>query len=108
MIRGGHGTAMWESIMHEWDLIAKNTKFSVGNGLKTGFCTDSWCDGLPLFESYRSLFIIVQNRRAFVADNWNCDQNHSGWRVLFSRNTNDWEIDPVNDLIMGLLRQSGS
>lgn len=64
---------IWQGITKASPLLAKGTKFSVGNESLIRFCSDQWLNTSPLYEV--SLHILSQSEReATAADCWDRDK----------------------------------
>lgn len=53
----------------------------------------------PLIENFRDLYNIAQMKKALVVDYWVFGEEQAGWNLKFTRNFNDWEIQPVLELL---------
>lgn len=42
----------------------------IGNGLRSSFWINIWCDDMDLTEKFANLFNVARDRRAKVADYW--------------------------------------
>ena len=56
------------------------------------FWRDRWCGESPLCVSFPSLFVLVVDKEAWVADVLD-PLVDGGWNPRFSRALNDWEVE---------------
>ena len=57
---------------------------------------------MPLCASLPSLFAITESKDAWVMDYWSDLADDEGWNHLFTRPSNDWEVEEVQRLLFQL------
>ena len=59
--------------------------------------------GIPLCESFPSLFALSVDKEAWVADFWDpsVEGGRRGWNLCFSRALNDWEVERFLERLHG-------
>ena len=67
-VREAHGVGLWKGLRMEWDFVGSRISFLVGNGLRVRFWRDRWCGDSPLCVSFSSLFVLTDDKDAWVAD----------------------------------------
>jgi hypothetical protein len=73
-------------------LLYSLTRFESGDGFKIRFCDDVWCGDSPLKVAFPTLFDIVREKNAFVADHLDLSSGSTQWDVNFIRVAHDWEL----------------
>ena len=73
-LRGGYGTSLWKEIRKEWFGFIQNAIFVLGNGRRINFWNDVGCGEESLSSSFSSLFSLVVNKEAKVADSWRVER----------------------------------
>ena len=92
----------WKDILKESRWVKENWKSSVGKGNKIRFWIIHWCGSSALGLSFTSLFDIVANKLASMADVWDHSVGNGSWNPAFEKAFSDWEIDLVANLLFGL------
>ncbi|RVW49313.1 Peptidyl-prolyl cis-trans isomerase FKBP20-1 [Vitis vinifera] len=70
--RGTFGVGVWKEILKE----------------------SNWCWDNIEFK----LFALAAQRNASVNEMWDSSLGQGGWNIIFSRNSNDWELDAIREL----------
>lgn len=76
-VTSSHGVSLWKAIEVTTDLFKKAICMEVGNGSNVLFLEDTWCCPGPLRFEFPTIFNIVLNKGASVADNW-CREGDNG------------------------------
>nr|CAN73960.1 hypothetical protein VITISV_023007 [Vitis vinifera] len=77
--RGTFGVGVWRDILKESYWCWDNIEFKVGKGTK--------------------LFALAVQRNASVNEMWDSSLGQGGWNIRLSRNSNDWELDALGELL---------
>ena len=94
-LRGGYGTSLWKEIRKKWLSFIQNAVFALGDGRRINFWNDVWCGEEALSNSFPSLFNLVLNKEAKVADIWDRSEGVGCWSPTFLRPLNDWELEEM-------------
>ncbi|RVW65713.1 LINE-1 retrotransposable element ORF2 protein [Vitis vinifera] len=97
--RGTFGVGVWRDILKESSWCWDNIEFKVGKGTKVSFWTDHWCGNEVLSQAFPQLFALVAQRNASVNEMWDSSLGQGGWNIRLSRNSNDWELDALGELL---------
>ncbi|RVW65604.1 putative ribonuclease H protein [Vitis vinifera] len=97
--RGTFGVGVWREILKESSWCWENIKFKVGKGTKVSFWTDHWCGNEVLSQAFPQLFTLAAHRSASVNEMWDSSLGQGGWNIRLSRNSNDWELDALGELL---------
>ena len=97
--RGIFGVGVWKEASWCWD----NIEFKVGRGTKVKFWTDHWCGNVALSQNFPQLYTMAVFRNAMVNEVWDSSLGQGGWNLKLSRDSNDWELDLIEELLL-LLR----
>ncbi|RVW47359.1 Ribosome maturation factor RimM [Vitis vinifera] len=105
--KGGwaHGVGLWKTLRKEWEVVKSRLFFVVGNGKRIKLWKDIWCGDEPLCVSFPSLFALAVSKDAWVKDVWRCNEGGGSWSPLFSRPSNDWEMEEVCSFFVALNRK---
>ena len=96
---GTFGVGVWREIMKESSWCWSNIEFKVGKGTKVSFWTDHWCGNEVLSQAFPQLFTLAVQRSASVNEMWDSSLGQGGWNIRLSRNSNDWELDALGELL---------
>ncbi|RVW40928.1 hypothetical protein CK203_076994 [Vitis vinifera] len=80
-----------------------NMKFKAGRGNKIMFWTDHWCGNEALSQAFPQIFALAACRNASVDEVWDPRLGQGGWNLSLVRDSNDWELGLIEDLLF-LLR----
>ena len=94
-LRGGYGTSLWKEIRKEWFGFIQNVVFVLGDGRRITLWNDVWCGEESLSSSFPSLFSLVVNKEAKIADIWESREGAGCWFHTFIRPLNDWELEEM-------------
>ncbi|RVW50768.1 hypothetical protein CK203_076804 [Vitis vinifera] len=78
-------------------------KFKVGRGTKIMFWTDHWCGNEALSQAFPQIFALAVCSNELVNDVWDPRLGQGGWNLRLVRDSNDWELVLIEDLLF-LLR----
>ncbi|RVW28819.1 hypothetical protein CK203_096921 [Vitis vinifera] len=78
-------------------------KFKVGRGTKIMFWTDHWCGNEALSQAFPQIFALAVCSNELVNDVWDPRLGQGGWDLRLVRDSNDWELVLIEDLLF-LLR----
>ena len=67
-VREAHGVGLWKWLRMEWDFVGSRISFLIGNGWRVRFWRNRWCGDSPLCVSFSSLFVLTDDKDAWVAD----------------------------------------
>lgn len=81
------------------DEFRQGIKFEIGSGTNMQFWKDRWCTNRPLMLESPSLFNIMINKDARVADCWVPYKEGGAWNVGLRRRLNDGEIADMTNSI---------
>ena len=95
---GTFGVGVWRDILKELYWCWDNIEFKVGKGTKVNFWTDQWCGNEALSQTFPQLFVLATQRNASINEMWDSSLGQGGWNIRLSRNSNDWELDPLGEL----------
>ena len=70
------------------------------------FWTDAWCGREPLKVSFPTLFSMAYCKDAWVRDLWSDPEEGEGWKQIFTRPFNDWELLEVDSFLSCIERVS--
>lgn len=73
--------------------IFRYTRFEVRHEPIIKFWQDIWCGDRVLKEVYLEIFGIVRMQQALIADLVDLSNGVFQWKITFSRDTQDWEVD---------------
>jgi hypothetical protein len=73
-------SALWSDMLHVKDLYLCGRKMQVGDGTRTHFWGDSWCEHSPLKDKFPDLFAICNDQNITVAK-----AASNNWRLSFRR-----------------------
>ena len=96
--RGTFGVGVWKDILKELYWCWDNIEIKVGKGTKVNFWTDQWCGNEALSQTFPQLFVLATQRNASINEMWDSSLGQGGWNIRLSRNSNDWELDPLGEL----------
>ena len=96
-------SGVWKEILKEASWCWDNIEFKVGRRTKVKFWTDHWCDNAALSQNFPQLFAMAVFRNAMVNEVWDSSLGQGGWNLKLSRDSNDWELDLIEELLL-LLR----
>lgn len=99
-----YGVGVWRTIRNLWPKLEANMYIEVGDGRRTKFWADAWNKQIPLKESFPDLFLICSNPDANINECWTTQ----GWKLVFRRLLNDWEVERVAKLLELLEKFSGT
>ncbi|RVW57146.1 putative ribonuclease H protein [Vitis vinifera] len=102
-VRGPFGVGVWKEILKEMSWCWNNMKFKVGRGTKIMFWTDHWCGNVALSQAFPQIFALVVCSNELVNDVWDPRLGQGGWNLRLARDSNDWELVLIEDLLF-LLR----
>ena len=71
----------------------------MGGGTKVNFWTDQWCGNEVLSQTFPQLFALVVQKNASINEMWDSSLGQGGWNIRFSRDSNDWELDAIGELL---------
>ncbi|RVX01665.1 Transposon TX1 uncharacterized 149 kDa protein [Vitis vinifera] len=79
--------------------------FEAASGCKVGALPSVYL-GLPLGANHKTttmwdgveLFVLATQRNASINEMWDSSLGQGGWNIRLSRNSNDWELDPLGEL----------
>jgi hypothetical protein len=66
---GVFGVGLWKKIRKRWEAFSSFARFEVGDGVRTKFWHDLWCEDTVLKEAFLDLFGIARVKDVSVADN---------------------------------------
>ena len=101
--RGPFGVGVWKEILKEMGWCWNNMKFKAGRGNKIMFWTDHWCGNEALSQAFPQIFALAACRNASVDEVWDPRLGQGGWNLSLVRDSNDWELGLIEDLLF-LLR----
>ncbi|KAJ9691474.1 hypothetical protein PVL29_013603 [Vitis rotundifolia] len=101
--RGPFGVGVWKGILKEMSWCWNNMKFKVGRGTKIMFWTDHWCGNEALSQAFPQIFALAVCINELVNDVWDPRLGQGGWSLRLARDSNDWELVLIEDLLF-LLR----
>ncbi|RVW55567.1 Transposon TX1 uncharacterized 149 kDa protein [Vitis vinifera] len=101
--RGPFGVGVWKEILKEMSWCWNNMEFKVGRGTKIMFWTDHWCGDEALSQAFPQIFALAVDRNELVNDVWDPRLGQGGWNLRLVRDSNDWELVLIEDLLF-LLR----
>ncbi|RVW94162.1 30S ribosomal protein S17 [Vitis vinifera] len=78
-------------------------KFKAGRGTKIMFWTDHWCGNEALSQAFPQIFALAVCSNESVNDVWDPRFGQGGWNLRLVRDSNDWELVLIEDLLF-LLR----
>ena len=78
-------------------------KFKAGRGTKIMFWTDHWCGNEALSQAFPQIFALAVCSNESVNDVWDPRLGQGGWNLILVRDSNDWELVLIEDLLF-LLR----
>ncbi|RVW29823.1 FGGY carbohydrate kinase domain-containing protein [Vitis vinifera] len=102
--RGPFGVGVWKEILKEMSWCWNNMKFKVGRGTKIRFWTDHWCGNVALSQAFPQIFALAVCNNELVNDVWDSRLGQGGWNLRLVRDSNDWELVLIEDLLF-LLRE---
>ena len=102
-LRGPFGVGVWKEILKETSWCWDNMKFRVGRGTKVMFWTDHWCSNATLSHAFPQLYALAVCSNATVNEVWDPRLGQGGWNLRLSRDSNDWELVLIEELLL-LLR----
>ena len=93
MVYSGSKGQFWckslERISKEAAILKIDCSFQLGEGSRTRFWEDVWCEELPLCESFPALYNLARTKGAKVAELWESARDSGTWNLRFSRTFND-------------------
>ena len=101
--RGPFGVGVWKEVFKEISWCWNNMKFKVGRGTKIRFWTDHWCGNVALSQAFPQIFALAVCSNDLVNDVWDSTLGQGGWNLRLVRDSNDWELALIEDLLF-LLR----
>ncbi|RVW86196.1 hypothetical protein CK203_046069 [Vitis vinifera] len=97
--RGTFGVGVWRDILKESSWCWDNIEFKVGKGLRLVSGLTIWCGNEVLSQAFPQLFALAAQRNASVNEMWDSSLGQGGWNIRLSRNSNDWELDALGELL---------
>ena len=67
------------------------------------FWIDHWCGNEALSQAFPQIFALAVDRNELVNDVWDPRLGQGGWNLRLSRDSNDWELVLIEELLL-LLR----
>ncbi|KAJ9671525.1 hypothetical protein PVL29_025297 [Vitis rotundifolia] len=101
--RGCYSVGIWKEIMKEANWCWANMEFKVGRGSRVKFWTDHWCGNAALSQTFPQIYALAALKNASVFEAWDDRLGQGGWNLSLSRDSNDWELDLIGELLL-LLR----
>jgi hypothetical protein len=93
--RHGNGDSpLWSDLLHVRDIYLCGRRIVVGNGCRTSFWGDAWCDHSPLKDKFVEIYEICSEQKIYVAA-----AAQLGWRLSFRR----WLSDDIQIQWRGLV-----
>ena len=86
-----YGVSLWRYISSDWDSFKQFFRFDVGNGAKVRFWHDLWQGETSFKDRYLTLYQIVLNGDAMIADYLEFGNGQLHWNLLFHQALQDWE-----------------
>ncbi|RVW36541.1 hypothetical protein CK203_072859 [Vitis vinifera] len=74
-----------------------------GRGTKIMFWTDHWCGNVALSQAFPQIFALAVCSNESVNEVWDPRLGQGGWNLRLARDSNDWELVLIEDLLF-LLR----
>ena len=102
-VHGPFGVGVWKEILKETSWCWDNMEFRVGRGTKVMFWIDHWCDNAALSQAFPQLYALAVCNNATVNEVWDPSLGQGGWNLRLSRDSNDWELVLIEELLL-LLR----
>lgn len=99
LLRGAIGISPWRGIMKFNEDFREGLSWLFGNGQRTSFWEDKWCGSIPLKQVYPTIFSLVANPRAMVADYLDLSHGRPIWQPNLRRPAFDWEIADIASLL---------
>ncbi|RVW99090.1 Serine/threonine-protein phosphatase 4 regulatory subunit 3 [Vitis vinifera] len=84
-------------------LVLEQHEVQGGEGNKVMFWTDHWCGNEALSQAFPQIFALAACRNAAVDEVWDPRLGQGGWNLSLVRDSNDWELGLIEDLLF-LLR----
>ena len=100
---GPFGVGVWKEILKETSWCWDNMEFKVGRGTKVMFWTDLWCGNAAQSQAFPQLYALAVCSNATVNKVWDPSLGQGGWNLRLSRDSNDWELVLIEELLL-LLR----
>lgn len=97
-----YGLSPWKGIMRLFGDFEGGLRIDLGNGAKTQFWKDRWCDENPLRRVYPSVFSLAVDPKALVQDYLDFVSNPPSWHPTLRRQVFDWEVQDIVTLIARL------
>uniref|UniRef100_A0A2N9HC79 Reverse transcriptase domain-containing protein n=1 Tax=Fagus sylvatica TaxID=28930 RepID=A0A2N9HC79_FAGSY len=98
-VNGPNGVSLWKHIRKDWGHFARHLHFEVGDGSKTRFWFDIWCETCSLKDGFPELYRIARNKEAFVMDHLHYHNERVSWVLNFTRHVQDWELEAVSSFL---------
>ena len=105
--REAYGVGLWKAISKMGHLVTPSVGFVVGDDEKVRFWKDKWCEIIPLWEAFPSLYALASNKEVWVNEVWTAEKERGeSWNPCFNRPFNDWELEEVERLFIHLPKRT--
>ena len=92
-VRVGYGVGVWKANRKEWNYVADQISFVVGEGNMVHSFGKIGGMVWHLCEAYPNLYAIAAYKNASIKEAWSMDEGRGCGNPLFSRSFNDWELE---------------